>query len=241
MAGRNVANHILQNLPREENEPLCTHLEPICLRQGDVLSDVVAPITYGYFPQCGLVTTLVVMREGDSVEAGLLGSEGFAGLPILLNIAHSSSRFVVQIAGEAMRIKAEVLHELLPKLPMLERLLSRFGYLQALQMEQLSACNALHEVEERLALWLVMVKDRVPIESLTLTHDQLGRMLGTRRASVSVAASVLQRLGIIDYSRGSVRILRHDKLEEVACECYDIVHTQLEAYLNTGLAARPYV
>ncbi len=224
---RERANHILRSLPDKEYRRLLLNLEPVALRQNDVLCEVGAPITYGYFVNKGLVVTLTVMKDGDSVEGAPLGREGFAGLPILLNMARSSSRLIVQIAGSAMRIRTDVLHKLLPQLPMLERMLSRFGYLQALRMEQIGACNALHEVKERLARWLLMTQARVPRESLPLTHDQLATMLGTRRASITNAAGILQKAGIIEYRRGEVHILSRERLEQATCECYDIVHAHL--------------
>ena len=203
---RTGSNHILQTLPSQEYERLLPHLQPFPLVQHQAIFDVGAPIKGGYFVNSGLISCLTVMQNGDSVEVGLVGSEGFAGLPILLNIVHSSARLTVQISGDALRINVDTLGELLPQLPMLERLLSRFSYLQALQSQQIAACNRLHEVEERLARWLLMTQDRVPIPLLPLTHDLLAAMLGTRRSSVTVAAGILQRAGIIDYRRGKVNI-----------------------------------
>jgi CRP-like cAMP-binding protein len=124
---------------------------------------------------------------------------------------------------------------------MLERLLSRFTYLQALQAQQLAACNRLHEVDERLARWLLMTQDRVRLEVLPLTHDLLAAMLGTRRSSVTVAAGILQRAGIIDYRRGKVHILDRQRLEDAACECYPVINTQLRSYLDTGMLFRPQI
>lgn len=240
-SARAEVNHILQALPAEEYERLLPQLQPVPLVQNQVLFDVGAPIAGGYFVNTGLVSCLTVMRNGDSVEVGLLGHEGFAGLPILLNIAHSSGRITVQITGDAMRINADALHNLLPQLPMLERLLSRFTYLQALQAQQIAACNRLHEVDERLARWLLMTQDRVRLDVLPLTQELMADMLGTRRSSVTVAAGILQRAGIIDYRRGKVHILHRQYLEEAACECYSAVRTQLHAYLSTGLVLRPEI
>ena len=240
-SGRLEVNHILQALPAKEYERLLPQLQPVLLVQDQVLFDVGAPIAGGYFINTGLVSCLTVMQNGDSVEVGLLGHEGFAGLPILLNIAHSSARITVQISGDAMRINADALYQLLPELPMLERLLSRFSYLQALQAQQIAACNRLHEVDERLARWLLMTQDRVCIKILPLTHDLLAGMLGTRRSSVTVAAGILQKAGIIDYRRGKVHILDRQKLEDAACECYPAVRTQLNAYLDTGMVSRPEI
>jgi CRP-like cAMP-binding protein len=234
-------NHILQALPAKEYERLLPQLQPVLLAQNQVLFDVGASIAGGYFVNTGLISCLTVMQNGDSVEVGLLGHEVFAGLPILLNIAHSSARITVQIAGDAMRINADALYRLLPQLPMLERLLSRFTYLQALQAQQIAACNRLHEVDERLARWLLMTQDRVRMEILPLTHDLLAGMLGTRRSSVTVAAGILQKAGIIDYRRGKVHILDRQKLEDAACECYPAVCMQLHAYLDTGMVLRPEI
>jgi CRP-like cAMP-binding protein len=233
-------NYILKSLPTSEHKQLFSHLDTISLQSDDVLSEVGAPYTYGYFPQSGLIATLAIMRDGRSVEIGLMGSEGFAGLPILLNIA-PSSRVVVQISGHAMRIKANALHALVPKLPALENLLSRFACLQALRTEQLAACNTFHSVEQRLARWLLTAADRASVEHLSLTQGQLASMLGTRRASVTVAAISLQKAGIVEYERGRLRILNRRQLGKVACECYAIIHGQLEAYLKTGKAIGPEV
>ena len=238
---RPEVNHILQTLPAEEYTKLLPHLQAVSLVQNQVLFDVGRRIAGGYFVNTGLVSALTVMQNGDSVEVGLLGHEGFAGLPILLNIAHSSARITVQIAGEAMRINSEALHNLLPQLPMLERLLSRFTYLQALQAQQIAACNGLHDIDERLARWLLMTQDRVRLEILPLTQELMAGMLGTRRSSVTVAAGILQEAGIIDYRRGQVHILNRAKLEDASCECYPAVRRQLHSYLNTGLLPRPEI
>ena len=241
LSARVEANLILQALPDSEYERLAPQLQPVPLPQHDVLFEVGALITGGYFVNTGLVSCLTVMENGDSVEVGLLGNEGFAGLPLLLNIANSSVRINVQITGTASRINANALRRLLPELPVLERMLSRFTYLQALQAQQIAACNRLHEVDERLARWLLMSQDRVRLEILPLTHDLLAGMLGTRRSSVTVAAGILQKAGIIDYRRGKVHILNRQRLEESACECYPVNRAQLNSYLETGLVSRPTI
>lgn len=238
---RSEANHILGALPPQEYQALLPKLQRTDLLQDQVLYDVGSAITAGYFVLSGLVSCLTVMQSGQSVEVGLFGDEGFAGLPILLNIAHSSTRIIIQIPGEALRIDASTLHSILPGLPMLERMLSRFTYLQALQAQQIAACNRLHEVEERLARWLLMTQDRVQGSILPLTHDLLAHMLGTRRSSVTVAAGMLQKAGIIDYRRGKVHVLDREKLEQSSCECYGVVRMQLDTYLQTSTAARPRI
>lgn len=238
---RTEENHILHTLPKKEYETLLPELELVTFALNQVLYTTHAEIEHGYFPNTGLISCLTVMRNDASVEVGLVGYEGFVGSPILLNIAQSSILVKVQIAGHALRIKAETLHKLLPKLPMLERLLSRFAYLQALESQQIAACNRFHEVEQRLARWLLVSEDRVRSNGFALTHEQLATMLGTRRASVSEAARQLQRAGMIEYRRGQLRLLDCSKLQNAACECYGVVRKQLEAYLDTGMALKSHI
>jgi CRP-like cAMP-binding protein len=225
-------NHILAHLPQGEYERLEPELTVVSLKAEQVLHDVRDTIVDEYFVTSGLVSTLTVMRNGDSVEVGVVGSEGFTGLPLFLNIERSSYRQNVQIAGTALRVSVRALQRLLPRLPILERRIAQFGYLQALQMSQIAACNRLHEIDERLARWLLMTSDRVRTDTLFLTHEFLGNMLGTRRSSVTIAAGMLQNAGLIEYARGHLRILNRAKLEEAACECYQAVREQLDSYLK---------
>jgi CRP-like cAMP-binding protein len=120
----------------------------------------------------------------------------------------------------------------------LERLLARFSYLQALHMAQIAACNRLHNLPERLARWLLMTQDRIQADRIPLTHEFLANMLGTRRSSVTITAGLLASAGVITYSRGKVRVLDRQKLAETACECYDVVRLQLDAYLKNGQVAQ---
>ena len=236
--GSAVRNFILRSLPAEEYKLILPHLQLCTLEVGVVLHEMREPVRTGYFVNNGLVSTLTVMSNGDSIEVGIVGHEGFSGLPALLNISSSSSRLNVQIAGEALKIKSKALHEVVAKAPTLERLLARFGYLQALHMAQIAACNRLHNLVERLARWLLMTQDRIQADMIPLTHEFLANMLGTRRSSVTIAAGVLQSAGVITYSRGKLRVLDRQKLEDTACECYDVVRHQLDAYLKNGQAAQ---
>jgi CRP-like cAMP-binding protein len=233
------ANHVLASLPPEELKALSPHLERVEIPSRTTIYEVGGTVKDCYFVTSGLISCVMVMENGDGVEVGLIGHEGFVGLPALINIVHSSILVNVQVPGEALRIDAIVLHELLDKLPSLQRLLSRYAYLQALQSQQIAGCNRLHEVEERLARWLLMTQDRVQMDVLPLTHDLLSMMLGARRASVTVAAGILQRAGLIEYRRGKIVILDRKRLEEAACECDGVIRKQLNAYLATGMSIRP--
>jgi CRP-like cAMP-binding protein len=146
----------------------------------------------------------------------------------------------MQVSGDALRIESRSLQKLAGQLPGLERRLMRFTYLQAMHMAQIAACNRLHDVEERLARWLLMVQDRVHMDVFALTHEFLGNMLGSRRASVTIAAGILQKAGIIECSRGKIFIVDREKLEETACECYAIVRGEFDAYLKNEAPASPF-
>jgi len=171
---------------------------------------------------------LAVQPDGKSVEIGLIGSEGFAGLPLLVGYSSSPTRLITQGDGTAYRCDAETLRQLVTQFPRLEQQLHRFGQRLAMQTAQIAACNRLHEVGERLARWILMTQDRIVSDNLPLTQEFLAQMLGSRRASVTVAAGILQKAGLISYTRGAVRILDRERLEEAACDCYGIVQRQLK-------------
>jgi len=223
-----VANRILAALPEEEYQYLLPHLGLASLKFKQVVYEPNAPMGVGYFPNSGMICLIAVMRDGASVEVGVIGNEGFLGAPILLGVSSTPNRALVQIAGRAFTIEAEALQTILRRTPRLELLLRRFIQAQAFQLAQSAACNRLHRVEERLARWLLMARDRADSDLLPLTHEFLAEMLGTRRSTVTVAAGALQRAGLIEYSRGRVRILDRAGLAKNACECYEVARQQFE-------------
>jgi CRP-like cAMP-binding protein len=161
------------------------------------------------------------------VEVGLIGKEGFVGIALVVGFSTSPTRVMTQSDGTAHRIDADALEQLLPRCPRLERELHRFGQRLAMQSTQIAACNRLHDVEERLARWLLMSRERIGSDKMPLTQEFLGQMLGTRRSSVSVAAGMLQKAGMITYTRGNVTIVDQAKLEDAACDCYEVIQRQL--------------
>jgi CRP-like cAMP-binding protein len=178
---------------------------------------------FAYFPNSGLISIVVVLSNGKTVEAGLIGNEGFAGLPAIAGHKRSPLREVVQISGDGFRIRIGGFRSMLESAPMLDKTLKRYASVFGLQVAQTAACNRLHDIDRRLARWLLMALDRVDSGLLHITHDFLATMLGTDRSSVSLAAGVFQRLGIIKYSRGVVKILDRRQLETHACECYQVI------------------
>jgi CRP-like cAMP-binding protein len=220
---RRVGNRILLAIPDDEFRAIRPHLESMELESHRVLHEAHEALQDVYFPNDGLLSLVVVLADGKTVEAGIVGKEGLVGIPAIAGLSRSPLREVVQIAGDGLRIPAATLRELLATTPELHHELERFSVVLGLQVAQTAACNRLHEVEKRLARWLLMAQDRVRSELLPITHDFLATMLGTDRPSVSLAAGVLQKAGMIEYSRGSVKILNRAELEKAACECYGVI------------------
>jgi len=196
-----------------------------CLQEAEfphhsILHEAGEPLQFAYFLNRGLASLVVLTREGKSVEVGVVGREGLIGTPITVGIDRGPYRVIMQLAGSGFRVKAEALVEVLPAAPELHRLLNRYTLVQGLQIAQIAACNRLHEIDQRLARWLLMCQDRVDSDLLPVTHEFLGQMLGAGRPSVSLAAGMLQRAGVITNLRGKVKIEDRKSLESTACECY---------------------
>jgi CRP-like cAMP-binding protein len=232
--GREVGNSILRGLPRGECAHIFSAMEFVRLRLRQVLHDVGEPIRSVYFLNDGLGSVLTVQPDGKSVEVALIGNEGFIGLPVIFGFSTSGLRVVTQGDGSAYRIETKALQKILIGCRELERQLQRFSMILSMQSTQIAACNRLHNVEERMARWLLMSHDRIGSQTLPLTQEFLGQMLGTRRASVSEAAGALQRAGMIAYTRGNVTILDRRKLERTACDCYQIIQQQAERWQTEG-------
>jgi CRP-like cAMP-binding protein len=228
--GNHIYNEILLGLPSKERESLLPKLELVRLKTHLVLHEPGDTLKSAYFCNTGLVSVLSVFADGKSVEVGLVGKEGFVGLPLVAGFRTSATRAIAQIDGSAFRVDGKTLMDFLVACPKLERKLQRFSQIMAMQVTQIAACNRLHEVDERLARWLLMSADRIGSNSLPLTQEFLAQMLGTRRSSVTVAAGMLQKAGLIAHTRGDVKIIDRPLLEEAACECYGIMRRQTKKW-----------
>jgi CRP-like cAMP-binding protein len=225
--GNQVHNEILLDLTTKERELLFPKLELVRLNTHHVLHEPGDTLKSAYFCNSGLISILSVFPDGKSVEVGLVGKEGFIGLPLVAGFRTAPTRAIAQIEASAFRIDAETLVGLLRQCTRLERRLQQFSQIMAMQVTQIAACNRLHEVNERLARWLLMSADRIGSNSVPLTQEFLAQMLGTRRSSVTVAAGMLQKAGLITHTRGDVKIVDRRQLEEAACECYEIMTLQV--------------
>jgi len=221
--GKPVRNILLLSIPDSEYQLLRPHLEFVELRYRATLHEPNQQIGFVYFPNGGVVSIVVAMADGNTVEAGIVGVEGLLGLPWAVGLNRSPHRAVVQIAGDGFQVEVGALRTILLSSPLLHEALSRSAVVRGMQVAQTAACNRLHDTEQRLARWLLMSQDRVDSEWLPITHDFLATMLGTGRSSVSLAAASLQDKGMIEYPRGAVRILNRKGLESSACECYGII------------------
>jgi CRP-like cAMP-binding protein len=228
--GQQVRNQILLALPRKEFEAVFPQLEFVRLKPRQVLHETGDALKSAYFCNTGMISILTVLSDGRCVEVGLVGKEGVVGLPLVAGFRTAYNRAIVQIEATAFRINADALAELLRTCPFLERKLQQASQISAMEVTQIAACNRLHEVEERLTRWLLMSGDRVESNSLPLTQELLAQMLGTRRSSVTVAAGILQRAGLIHCTRGNVTIKDRHRLKEAACECYELMQNQIKVW-----------
>lgn len=221
--GHTVTNNLLLSLPDHEFELVRGALEFLDLPHHLNLHQPGQDVQYAYFPNRGMISLVVATEDGRAVEVGVVGREGFSGAALAVGLRASSVREVVQIAGDGFRIGAAAVEKLMRGAPEMRMTMGRYAVILGMQISQTAACNRLHSVEQRLARWLLVTRDRVDSGFLPITHDFLATMLGTDRPTVSLAASIMQKKGILEYKRGAVKILDRRKLQECACECYQVI------------------
>lgn len=230
-----IQNQLLSALPKEEYKRLLPHLELVSLPLKQIIYAPNELIEYVYFPTDGVISLVNIGEDGGTVEAATVGNEGMAGIPILLGSDRMISQAIVQIVGEALRMKAEVFkREVIPG-SQLHNLLLRYTLALMNLISQSAACNRLHLVEARCCRWLLLCQDRVKSDSFLLTQEFLAQMLGVRRATVSGVAATLQEAGLIRYSRGKITICDRRRLEASSCECYRIVKDEFDRLLQENL------
>ena len=225
-------NRLLAALPLEEYARLLPRLTPVRLGLKQVLVEPDVPIRDVYFPREGVGSMVAVEQEGDAIEVGTVGPEGFVGLPVLHAADTMPYRVFVQIEGHGWRLSAEEFRRVVDERPVVRRLLLRYAQYFTDQLAQSVACNRLHTLDERCARWLLMTHDRVDGDRFELTHEFLSMMLGVRRAGVTVAMGTLQAADVVRYTRGRVEVLDRPRLEEASCGCYHITRTALVQLLG---------
>jgi len=231
-----LSNQLLATLPANALALLNSDLEPVSLSQGVVLLEPEDPIERVFFPETGMISLLVVTREGEAVETSVVGREGALGLQRGLGRRRSFTRATVQIAGRFLCIAAYKFEQASAASVPLRDMINRYTEVLWAEAQQTTACNAIHDASSRLCRWLLQSARCVGGEHLTLTQDFLGQMLGVRRTTVTLLAQELQRKGAIKYSRGKISILDRSILEACACECHQIMqHKELPRKIGVVL------
>ena len=223
-----ITNRILASLPRKTSQRLLAKLEMVSLKFGQVLYEPGKAIRHVYFPIDCLISLLTAVDKRRTLEVGMVGNEGMAGMPFILGVGISGVRALVQGQGGALRMAATPFRIEFAQNRMLQEALYRYTYALLAQISQTAACNRFHDAEERLARWLLMTRDRVGRDEFSLTHVFLAHMLGLRRVCVTEAASALKKRKIINYRRGKIEILDVKRLKASSCSCYQIVKLVFE-------------
>ena len=219
-------NEILLGLAQSESAILFSKLECVALKPSEHLAEMGQAITHVYFVNDGLASVLSLTPDDDSVEIGMIGKEGFVGMPVVLGLRTSTVTVVAQLAGTAFRISVSDMEDSLRRCPDLKMRMARYSALLAIQRTQLVACNQFHAAGQRVARWLLMCDDRIGTDEISITHENLGRLLGIRRPSVSDEVAVLERAGAVEKFRGAIKIVNRNRLEDAACECYKAIVEQ---------------
>jgi len=226
-----ACNLLLARLPNSECERLTDRMRPVSLEFKQVLYKTRTPIEHVYFLSRGAASALTVMQNGSAIEVATIGNEGVVGHSILFSANESTNEILMQVAGEGLRMDAEVFrHEAGHDGP-LRRLMLSYNAAYLIQVSQSVGCNGLHTVQQRCCRWLLITLDRMESNVVPLTHEFLSIMLGVRRASVTEVLGPLQDKGLVNNSRGAITIVDRDGLEKLACECYRKVKDEFERIL----------
>jgi len=229
MRSPDLQNQLLASLPEESLRRLRPLLQRVRLESGLTIYGVDDPVQFAFFPMHGCMISLLANTEdGDTAEVGVTGSEGGVGIQSVLGGLDNSFDFLVQLSGDAWKIKGEALRQEFRRDNRLQDALLRYLHASFAQISQTALCNRLHTVEERLARWLLLCADRMNGNYITLTHEMLGKMLGTRRSTVSLAAATLQQAGLLSYNRGRIAIKDRKGLLKVSCSCYEMVQRRFD-------------
>lgn len=223
-------SRLLASLPSDEYRRLLPQIKPITLRFGDVLYEPGDTISYVYFPNDSIVSLLSTLKGRTSVEIGMIGNEGMVGISLFMGVDRSPTRALVHAAGSAMRMTSIAVQEEVQRRGDLYHLLQRYTHSLLTQLCYLSTCNRFHAIESRLARWLLMSRDRSGSNELRLTQEFMAEMLGGRREGVNKAIGAMQRNGIIEYSRGQLKILDSPALQRASCVCYGLIKSESDSF-----------
>jgi len=226
-----LANRLLRALGRRELDTVMPHLEAVDCPRGQILIDADTSLDHVYFPNRGVISIVAVYPDGGIIEMATIGREGATGFQAVFGAKTSSARLLVQMPGTATRMTRTAFLQSMQELPTFRRLM--FAHVHAF-LEQVmvsAACNGAHSLKQRLARWLLMMRDRHDEDTLPITQNLLAEMLGVHRPTITKVARSLEREHLIGVARGRVAILDHDGLKKVSCECYQLVRMRIAAHL----------
>jgi len=221
-----IRNQILSSLSPASLERLSPDLEPIELTHATPVFQAYQPITHVYFPERAMASFMATTAEGGSSEIGVVGGEGAAGLEVLMGVDESPHECVMQVAGPGYRIRKDALRREFKRGGKMHDIVLLFMHKLMTQVSQITLCNRLHSLEERMSRWLLMCHDRIDGDRISLTQEFLSLLLGVRRESVTLTAGQMQSNGILQYSRGRIQVIDRLGLERSACECYEVVRSE---------------
>jgi CRP-like cAMP-binding protein len=227
-----TSNRLLGALPDEDYRRLQPHLEPLTMPLGWALYESGDRQAHVYFPTEGIVSLLYVMENGASAEIAVTGNEGLVGISLFMGGGSTPSRAIVQSAGHAYRLSADILKREFERGASLQHLLLRYTQALITQMAQTAVCNRHHTVEQQLCRWLLLSLDRLSSSEIHMTQELIANMLGVRREGVTEAAGRLQESGLIRYQRGQIVVLDRPGLEQRVCECYAVVKRECDRLLK---------
>ncbi|HLA94354.1 MAG TPA: Crp/Fnr family transcriptional regulator [Pyrinomonadaceae bacterium] len=221
-------NRLLAALPKTEYNLISSRLVHTPLVYNASVYEPGDEIKHVYFPDSGIISLLSAVDTDSTLEVGIVGNEGLAGLPVFLGVTISSNRAVVQGAGVAQRMSVKDFRAACKKSQKLTQLIQRYVHSLLTQISQSAVCNRYHHIDARLSRWLLMTHDRMRTDEFQITQEFLSNMLGVRREAVNKAAGDLQRQSLIKYSRGSLSVINRTGLEKAACPCYKIIRKEYE-------------
>jgi len=222
------SNQLLVGLTAEERARLVPHLQLVPMPLGKVLYEPGDQLRHVYFPIDSIVSLLYVLENGASAEISIVGNEGLIGIALFMGGETTPSRAIVQSAGTAYRLPAQLLKDEFHRSGPMQLQLLRYTQALITQMAQTAVCNRHHSVDQQLCRWLLLSLDRLPTNCLTMTQELIANMLGVRREGVTEAAGKLQKLGAITYRRGQITILDRPAIERLCCECYAVVKRETD-------------
>jgi|SRR5215216_4213677 len=215
-----LTNKILTGLRDAEFKQLMPLLQPVSLSTGECLSEAGETMRFIYFPESSVLSCQAEMRDGKSAEVGMIGFEGMAGITAVVGSLPAVHSLNVCVGGSALRVSTDDFKREILRSDGIQQSLLAYAGEYVTQISQRSACAVFHTIEQRFAVWLLLLTDRIKDDVIQITHEGIAQHLGVRRAGVTVVAAAMQDAGAIRYRRGNLRINDRQMIEAIACECY---------------------